>query len=139
MPIGFRDAHAAVRSARLALAQSYGVLQDQENKAVRVLTFSYQRLFTNYEQIIAQKAQREAATTQLEARFKGFLAGRVEDLGVVEGQNGHKPSVLRVLRASEERWNQRGRASRMSVGTLAGGPSWRSTPQGRRPAPATPS
>src|SRR5262249_29393586 len=28
--IGFRDAHSAVRGSRLRLAQSYGILQDQE-------------------------------------------------------------------------------------------------------------
>lgn len=76
IPIGFRDAHAAVRSAQLSLAQSYAVLQDQENKATRYLTNQYRKLSSSYEQIRAQRAQREAATVQLEARFKGFLAGR---------------------------------------------------------------
>ncbi len=76
MPIGFRDANAAVRSARLALAQAYAVLQDQENKATRYLAFQYRKLFTDYELIRANRAQRLAAAEQLEARFREFLAGR---------------------------------------------------------------
>ena len=76
MPIGFRDANAATRSARLALAQAYAVLQDQENKATRFLAFHYRKLFENYEQIRAQRSQRLAAAEQLEARFREFLAGR---------------------------------------------------------------
>lgn len=76
MPLGFRDAHAAVRAARLSLAQSYLVLQDQENKASRYLAAQYRKLFESYEQIKAQRAQREAAAVQLQARFKEFLAGR---------------------------------------------------------------
>jgi outer membrane protein TolC len=76
IPIGFRDAHSAVRAARLNLARSYGVLQDQEMKAQRYLAVFYRRLFEYYEQIRAQRAQREAAAQQLDARFKEFLAGR---------------------------------------------------------------
>lgn len=76
MPFGFRDANAAVRTARLNLAQSFAVLQDQETKAVRALEFQYRRIFEAYEQILAQRANREAAAIQLEARFKNFLAGR---------------------------------------------------------------
>jgi outer membrane protein TolC len=76
VPIGFRDAHSAVRVARLNLARSYAVLQDQEMKVQRLLVRYYRKLFEDYEVIIAQRAQREAAAQQLEARFKEFLAGR---------------------------------------------------------------
>lgn len=76
VPIGFRDANAAVRAARLNLAQAYAVLKDQENKAMRFLQVSYRNIFENYEQIKIQRAQREAAAIQLDARFKEFLAGR---------------------------------------------------------------
>lgn len=76
VPIGFRDANAAVRAARLNLAQAYAVLKDQENKAMRFLEVSYRNIFENYEQIKIQRAQREAAAIQLDARFKEFLAGR---------------------------------------------------------------
>jgi outer membrane protein TolC len=76
MQLGFRDAHSAVRSARLNLARSYAVLQDQESKAVQALALEYTGLIQNYEIIRADRAQREAAAIQLGARFKEFLAGR---------------------------------------------------------------
>lgn len=76
MPLGFRDAHAAVRAARLQLAQSYNQLRDQELKAQRQLGYSYQKLFQFYQLIETYRAQREAYGTQLEARFREFRTGR---------------------------------------------------------------
>jgi outer membrane protein TolC len=76
MPLGYRDVHAAVRSARLNLARSYASLQDQEQRAEQFLALQYTNLAQFYEVIRAQRSQREAAAIQLEARFKEFLAGR---------------------------------------------------------------
>lgn len=76
VPIGFRDAHAAVRSSRLSLARSYNLLRDQELKAQALLALNYRRIFETYENIIARRAAREAYAQQLEARFKQFVAGR---------------------------------------------------------------
>lgn len=76
VPLGFRNAHAAVRATRLQLLRAYSVLHDQELKAERQLTRPYRQLFEFHEQIKAQRAVREAAAQQLEARFEEFLAGR---------------------------------------------------------------
>jgi outer membrane protein TolC len=76
VPLGFRDAHAAIRSARLNLARSYTTLKDQENKTHQFLGQQYANVIEFYELIRAQRAQREAAAVQLGARFKEFLAGR---------------------------------------------------------------
>jgi outer membrane protein TolC len=76
VPLGFRDAHAQTRVARLNLARSYLVVRDQEMRAERFLELQYRHLFEFHEQIAMNRAQREAAATQLEARFKEFLAGR---------------------------------------------------------------
>jgi outer membrane protein TolC len=76
MQLGFRDAHAAVRFSRLSLARSYALLQDQEERAHQFLALEYVNIAEFYELIIAQRAQREAAAEQLDARFKEFLAGR---------------------------------------------------------------
>lgn len=76
VPIGFRDAHAAVRAARLSVARSYNVLRNEELKLQRNMAFAYRRIFEFYAQIEAQRAQREAYAVQLDARFKEFLAGR---------------------------------------------------------------
>src|SRR5262249_8941229 len=69
-------AHAAVRAAKLNLARSYFVLQDQEMRMEQFLALQYSNLVQFYELIRAQRSQREAAAIQLEARFKEFLAGR---------------------------------------------------------------
>jgi outer membrane protein TolC len=77
IPLGFRDAHAAVRSSRLALTQSYITLREAEKEAQSFLTQQYRQLFEFYAQIQAQRAQRIAAAIQLETRLKEYLAGRI--------------------------------------------------------------
>lgn len=74
--LGYRDAHAQTRVARLNLARSYLTLQDEERKALRLLEQQYRRLFEFHQQIEIQRSQREAAAAQLKARFDEFLAGR---------------------------------------------------------------
>lgn len=76
IPIGFRDAHSAVRSARLNVARSYATLRDQELRAQHFLALQYGNVVQFYQQIEAQRSQRVAAGEQLEARFREFLAGR---------------------------------------------------------------
>jgi outer membrane protein TolC len=92
IPLGFRDANAAVRAARLNLAQSHQVLLDQERKAVQYLTFQYRQLFQAYEQIRIQRAQREAAAIQLDARFRLYIAGS-------------KDSTLDILLEAQRVWS----------------------------------
>src|SRR5207244_10137636 len=58
--LGYRDAHAQLRVARLNLARSYGVLREQENKAQNALTVDYRLIFQAYELIQIQRSQREA-------------------------------------------------------------------------------
>jgi outer membrane protein TolC len=67
IPIGFRDAHAAVRVARLNLARSYVSLKDQERKAEFQLALQYQRLYEFQGLIRAQQAQASAAEKQRKA------------------------------------------------------------------------
>jgi outer membrane protein TolC len=76
VPLGFRDAHSAVRAARLNLARSYQVLLDQENRAQQFLALQYSNLVQFYEVSQAQHSQRLAAAIQLDARSREFLAGR---------------------------------------------------------------
>jgi outer membrane protein TolC len=75
IPIGFREAHAAVRQARLNLSRSYWQLKDQEQKASRFLAFQYRNIEQYYAEIDAQRAQREANARQLVLRFQVFQAG----------------------------------------------------------------
>lgn len=76
VPLGFREAHAGVRLARLNLARSYLVLKDVEYRTTRDLTQWYRELFTQHELIRTRRAQREAFAEQLRARFQEYLAGR---------------------------------------------------------------
>lgn len=75
-PIGYREAHANVRAGELRLARSMEILRDQELKTQRFLGLEYQRIISAYEQIRAQRAQREAFGEQLRARDQEFRAGR---------------------------------------------------------------
>jgi outer membrane protein TolC len=79
VPIGFRDAHAAVRTAQLNLKRSYFQLKDQEEKASRFLALQYRSVIQYFEEMQAQRAQREANARQLEARFKRFQVGAREE------------------------------------------------------------
>ncbi|HEY1376263.1 MAG TPA: TolC family protein, partial [Gemmataceae bacterium] len=78
VPIGFRDAHAAVRSARLNLARSYKQLKDTEVKARSFLALQYRNVIQYYEELQAQHAQRRANAIQLRARFEAFQAGTAQ-------------------------------------------------------------
>jgi outer membrane protein TolC len=76
VPLGYRIAHAQLRQAQLSLARSYEVLHDNEQKAERFLALEYTRMPAFYEQVRAQRAQREAFGEQLRARQQEYLAGR---------------------------------------------------------------
>jgi outer membrane protein TolC len=76
IPLGYRDAHSAVRAAKLNLARSYALLKDQERRTAQFLASEYTNIVQFYEVSRAQRSQREAAAIQLDARYKQFLAGR---------------------------------------------------------------
>jgi outer membrane protein TolC len=76
MPIGYRDAHAQERIARLNLAKAYYVVQQQELICKRALELHYRRIQENYDHIAILRSEREARATELEARTKEYLAGR---------------------------------------------------------------
>ena len=81
VPIGFRAANAQVRNAKLGLARSYEVLHDQELKVSRTLSQAYRKIYTSYEQIKVQRAQREAFGEQIRIRFQEFIAGKSAGAG----------------------------------------------------------
>jgi hypothetical protein len=76
MPIGFRDAHAQERIARLNLARAYWTVEDQQERAARALLKDYRRIDEFYKQIECQRSLRQARAIELEARTKEYLAGR---------------------------------------------------------------
>jgi outer membrane protein TolC len=76
MPLGFRMEHAAVRFARLQLAQSYYLLQDAEQRTIRSLSKDYQKMSEWYSLIEARRAERKAYADSVEARFREFAVGK---------------------------------------------------------------
>jgi outer membrane protein TolC len=76
MPLGYRDAHAQLRQARLNLARSYLVLQNEEAKAQRELERQYRNLIELHHLIEIQRSQRIAAGEQLNARAQRYVAGK---------------------------------------------------------------
>lgn len=76
MPIGFRDAHAQERIARLNLAKAYYVVKEQEYRCQRGMERHYREIQENYVHIGILRSEREARATELEARTKEYLAGR---------------------------------------------------------------
>lgn len=60
VPIGFRDANAAVRTAQLNLAKSYYQLRDNEMKALEYLVSAYRRVIQAHTLIGAARAERES-------------------------------------------------------------------------------
>jgi outer membrane protein TolC len=76
VPIGFRFEHAAVRQARLQLAQALYVLRDQEDRATRLLAQQYQKIAEWHTRIGATRAERIAYQESVKARFSEFAAGK---------------------------------------------------------------
>jgi outer membrane protein TolC len=59
IPLGFRDANAAVRQGQLNLIRSYYQLQDSERKILEVATQQYRNVIFQYDQIKYARAERE--------------------------------------------------------------------------------
>ena len=76
MPLGYRLEHAALRAARLQLAQSYYLLKDQEDRVQRTLALYYQAVNTQYTKIEANRAERVAYGLAVEARYREFAVGK---------------------------------------------------------------
>lgn len=93
VPLGRREAHAAVRRAQLQLARQLALLRNQEELAVFELQRSYRQLLQSAEQIRIQRARRAAAARQLQAQLELFRVG-----ASVPDQN-QQPLVLLVLTA----------------------------------------
>ncbi len=86
VPIGYRNAYANVRIQKLNLARSMITLKTQEEKVQLALAKAYQAVFTAYEQINAQRAQREAFGVQVTASFQEFQAGKITPDLLLEAQ-----------------------------------------------------
>jgi hypothetical protein len=84
VPIGFRQAHAAVRNAELRLAREKAVLREQEREVVHDLSNAvadvdraYTVLETKHDRLLAARARSEAIQTTLETQATPITADLV--------------------------------------------------------------
>jgi outer membrane protein TolC len=75
MPIGYRDANASLRIARMQLAQSYWALKTGEDKATRALTQQFRQVLEFQEQIQRNLAAMEAYNNELNVRIQRVKGG----------------------------------------------------------------
>jgi outer membrane protein TolC len=75
VPLGFRLESAAVRAAKLGVAQSYFLVKDQENKALYSVEQQFQKLQEWYKRIETTRHARKAYAEAVDVRFKKILAG----------------------------------------------------------------
>jgi outer membrane protein TolC len=76
VPLGFRLEHAAVRMARLQLAQAYYVLQDAEQRTQRALAREYEKVSEWYDTLQPSAAARQAYADAVDVRVKIIRKGR---------------------------------------------------------------
>jgi hypothetical protein len=76
VPLGWRFASTQIRQAQLSLERTMETLKDQELKTRSYLGRQYEQISIAYEQIRANRAQREAFGEQLRARNEEYKAGR---------------------------------------------------------------
>jgi outer membrane protein TolC len=86
VPIGFRDAHAQVRRAELALAQRLLVLHDQEAQTAFTLEQSFRTLVLAQERLKVLAASRELAQHQYTARIGELREGVANFLQLLDAQ-----------------------------------------------------
>ncbi|HJZ90694.1 MAG TPA: TolC family protein [Gemmataceae bacterium] len=92
-PLGYRDAHAALKVAQLNLARSHVVLKNQERKATLFLGSIYQQLAAYQEQIKLQQARRIALGTQLEGQFERVKIGKDPLIQLLQAQQDFAASI----------------------------------------------
>jgi hypothetical protein len=76
VPIGFRLENAAMRAARISLAQNYYLVKDQEQKAISFCYQWYEKLEENYNLIQIRHEQRKAYALAVEVYFKKIKFGK---------------------------------------------------------------
>lgn len=79
MPLGFRDANAAVRQAQLNVQKNYFFLVDSERKSVEFLADQYRQVLQSHELVKTRRAQRLAlekyVNLDLQVRREGAVKG----------------------------------------------------------------
>lgn len=77
IPLGYRFEYAAIRSARLQLAQAYYFLRDAEDRKINYLAAQYQEVVYQYEKIAASRSERIAYLESLKSLEQQRQAGKI--------------------------------------------------------------
>jgi outer membrane protein TolC len=93
IPIGFRDAHAKTRVAKLHLARTFEVVRDQELKVQRILDKLYRQLDYNFNQVAVNRAQREAFGQQIRALAERVKSGKDTPDSILIAQRLYVPAL----------------------------------------------
>jgi outer membrane protein TolC len=104
VPLGWRLEQASMRAARLVLAQSYYLLQDEEQRAERYLTQQYQKLNEWYRRIETSRAERKAYGQAVEDYFELIKAGQknLADLTLLDFQRRFALAMLKEYESIAE-------------------------------------
>ena len=87
VPLGFRLENAGVRAARIAMAQNYYLVRDQENKVTQALTQQFMKLQEWYKRVETTRAARKAYAQSIDVRFKQIQAGaKIPDIAFLDFQ-----------------------------------------------------
>jgi outer membrane protein TolC len=101
VPIGFRQAHATLRIARLNLARGYHELRDQEYRVTSLLTSQYRQVLQDYEQIKINRGQREAYGQELLVLYRQRDAGKEVTQRLLEAERFFSDAVVSEYQSIE--------------------------------------
>ena len=87
VPLGTRDAHAALRTAQLNLARSFRVYSNQRDKAQKFLGANYQAIYQSQRLIEVRRGQREEFGKQVETQYERFKTGKDPLLVLLQAQS----------------------------------------------------
>jgi len=102
MPLGFRLEHAAVRAARLQLAQSYYLLSDTENKLVRSMQKDYGKISEWYSLIQKRDQERESYAKSVSALAKEVDVGKITSYVLLDLQRRLATAQVKEFEAIAE-------------------------------------
>jgi hypothetical protein len=89
MPIGFRQAHTAVRNAELRLTQARCVLREQERQVVNDLSTAVAEVNRSYSVLQTSMDRFKAASDQLRALEASYEAGTTDIYILLDAQRRH--------------------------------------------------
>jgi outer membrane protein TolC len=87
VPLGYRNGRATVRQQELQLARDQANIRQSVHAAVHQVAATVRNIDSQYEQYLAYKETREAASENLELQLQRFRVGRVIFLNVLQALN----------------------------------------------------